>query len=214
MSSRKPAKRESKATSGFEFGARVLGTTVEGIRAIYHDTIHVLEQGIITGKTNAPMGLMSLLVYFALLHGGSYAAPINKIPYYMKDPTKSPYYGGDLDHLPGPGVAGFFATALAGVNASDLAIETITNANVPHVFPKLLDDQTFAITKILYAQAATTDLFKSASTGVKTLVEGVSGGFEPFLEAGATRERRKSRDEMFESRLNAVLGLSGQLAEG
>lgn len=159
MSARKPRAGET----GFEFGARVLKISVDALVEIYNTTIGVLQEGITVGKTNAPLGLMAELAYFDLLHGGAYAAPQQLIPWHMKDRTKSPYYTGELQALP------------QGVGADNYN-EIMYDSNVPHVFPKLLSDETFGRIEITFAQAATIDFFKNFSTGVSTMVEGIGKG--------------------------------------
>ncbi len=164
-------RRKVEITDGFEFAASLYGVTVDAVVEIYKATIGTIKQEIDEGATNAPLGLGGQLKMADLLHGGAYAAPINQRPYYLATPNKSPYYAGDLKNLWGTGLAGFLATLGAGLNASNLADEILIDANVPHVFPKFLSDEVYAMIRVGYAQALTTDLFKTASTGVSTLVK-------------------------------------------
>lgn len=212
MSAKRP-KAPIRAETGFEFGARILGMSVDAFVKLYQSTIEILKTGIITGKTNAPLGLIHTLEYADFLHGGAYASPVNKIPFFMVNPSLSPYYAGELRNLPNPNsIGGYLALFFAGTNAEQNAIEVLMDGNVPHVLPKLLSDQAYAQIKILYSQAATTDLFKTASTGVKTLVEGFTGGEGfGFLQKG-TPEKTSQREARLQQRLDAALALVGDLS--
>ena len=186
--------------SGFEYGARVLKVSVDALVKLYELTIKVLQKGIEVGNTNGAMGLLSLHAYFDLLHGGAYAAPINLLPHFAPDPTQSPYYAGALNpnNLPQQGWFSWLAKEAAGTSAQDMMLEVLLDANVPHVFPKLLSDQAYAQIKLGYAQLLSADIFIKGTTGVTTLVQGLEGG------AGPSRTRRQSRD------VNALLSLVGK----
>jgi hypothetical protein len=151
----------------------------ESVLALYNSTMGMLEEGIKKGATNAPLGLVSFLAYVDLLHGGAYAAPINQLPFFLADKTKSKYYAGDLQNLDvAQGLGGFLASLLGGLNAAPLVREVFENANVPHVFPKLLSDETYAILKAIFAWFTTVDAFKTVSTGVSTFVEATGRAVE------------------------------------
>jgi hypothetical protein len=203
-------KTAPKGITGFEFGAHVLDVSVNALVKIYETTVSVMVEGIKAGKTNTPLGLIHTLGYYSLLHGGAYAAPINQRPFYLKNPATSPYYSGELQNLVNDSWVAWLANSTAGTSASKMANEILIDANVPHVFPKLLDDETFAQMKILYAQAATTDLFQKSATGVTTLVEGITKGLE---RVGVEEGEREDEDTKAALRQNtrALTTLIGKL---
>ena len=154
-----------KPTSTFQ-------TTNESLVRIYDLTVEMLREGIAKGSTNAPLGLISFMAYADLLHGGAYAAPINELPFFMKDPTRSKWYAGELENVDVPqGLGGWLGSVLGGLNAGPFVQEIVKDSNVPHVFPKLLSDESYAMLKAVFAWFTSTDLLKSAGTGVKTFVE-------------------------------------------
>jgi hypothetical protein len=151
----------------------------EALLFLYDRTMAILEEGIKKGATNAPLGLISFMAYIDFLHGGAYAAPINEIPFFMKDPSKSKWYAGDLQNTDvAQGLGGFLGSILGGLNAGPLVQEVFADANVPHVFPKLMSDTQYAMFKAIFAWLTTTDLLKSASTGVATFVEATGRAIE------------------------------------
>lgn len=155
------------------------------IRAFYSDAMERVKEMIGAGKANIYTGFQGSLLLADMLHGGAYAAPVNLRPYFMKDPTQSPYYAGDLENLnQGGGLAGLFAKIGAGQDAADLWKQLLMNANVPHVMPKLISDEAFGQFMILHAQAGTNFIVQGAATGLKTLVEGTT---ELFGEEPGTR---------------------------
>lgn len=160
----------------FEFGARVLKISVEGLLQLYEVTIDVLLEGIKAGRTNPNMGLQALMGYFDLLHGGAYACPINQLPHYAPVMDKSIYYAGDLRNKPIMTWLAWLAQNTAGENATDMMCEVLEDANAPHVFPKLLSDPMYAQLKLSFAQSMSMEFFSTATTGVSTLVEGVGTG--------------------------------------
>jgi hypothetical protein len=189
--------------SGFEYGARVLKVSVDALVKLYELTIKVLQKGIEVGNTNGAMGLLSLHAYFDLLHGGAYAAPINLLPHYAPDKTQSPYYAGNLQNLIPTTWLSWLAASASGESATDMMNEIFEDANVPHVFPKLLSDQAYAQIKLGYAQLLSADIFTKGATGVTTLVQGLEGEAGPSRTPSRTR-RRQSRD------VNALLSLVGK----
>jgi hypothetical protein len=159
--------------TGFEFGAEVLRINIDALLHIYDTTLEVMREGMAVGKLQTAQGLLHTLNYYDLLHGGAYAAPINARPWYLKNPSQSPYYAGSLQNLIDQTWVSWLAQNTAGTSATQMANEIFTDANVPHVFPKLISDESYAFTRILFAQAATTDLFQKSASGFTTLVEGV-----------------------------------------
>jgi hypothetical protein len=165
-----------KDNSGFEYGAKVLKISVDALVDIYKDTIGILHEGISVAKASPPIGLMALIGYFDLLHGGAYAAPINALPHYAPVMDKSPYYAGDIRNKPIETWLSWLAQNTAGTNATDMMVEVLEDANVPHVFPKLLSDPMYAQLKLAFAQAMSMDFFKTGTTSLSTLVEGAGKG--------------------------------------
>ena len=170
------AKSTGSITDAFSFGASVLQMSVDALLSLYGTTIAVLQEGITVGKTDGPIGMMSFMAYCDLLHGGAYAAPINQLPYYAPNGVKTPYSAGDLQNLPQQSWLDWIANKTAGESANDMMLEVYHDANVPHVFPKLLSDPVYAQLKLGYAQIMTADIFLKGTTGVSTLVEGIGKG--------------------------------------
>jgi hypothetical protein len=144
------------------------------ISALYDRLLDITSMAIKAGEANLPMGLMGMAILEDVGHGGAYAAPLNKRPYFMTDPQNSPYYAGpNIKNITqGAGLGGYFASLFAGQNAGDLFTQVMMDANVPHVLPKLISDEQYAQFWIIYSQLATTDLFQKAGTGLLSLVEG------------------------------------------
>ena len=141
------------------------------ILKMYDATVAVLQEGIRQGTTNTPLGIISFMAYIDLLHGGAYAVPINQLPFFLEDKTKSPYYTGPLKNADMPqGAAGWLGSIFGGLNAGPLFQETMENANAPHIFPKLLSDQMYGYLKGIFAWFTSTELLKEAGTGVTTFV--------------------------------------------
>ena len=149
----------------------------------------IISKAASGGVANPQLALMGMILEADLLHGGAFAAPVNARPYFMPDPTKSPYYAGELQNTQqGSGIGGFFASLFSGQNAANLWEQIMTDANVPHVLPKLLSDEAYAEFMIIAAQSSTTELFKSTGTGLKTYVEAAStalGAAGKFATGGA-----------------------------
>jgi hypothetical protein len=166
-------KRRPRTLARLE-GKKSLAQANESLLNLYNTTMGMLEEGIKKGATNAPLGLISFLTYIDLLHGGAYATPINQRPFYMEDKRKSPYWAGNLQNLDvANGLGGFLASILGGLNAGPIVREVFEDSNVPHVFPKLLSDETYAVLKAIFCWFTTVDAFKTVSTGVSTFVEAV-----------------------------------------
>lgn len=142
-----------------ELGVALADDLVE----IYEATITVLYEGIRAGQTNAALGLMSLLAYTDLLHGGAYKVRTEQLPFY-NEALISPV----TKNLP---------AAIEGQ-------EAMINSNVPHVFPKLLSDQTYYLIKERIQQFSNVVLAQGLSTSVSTFVEGgaeLTRGLTPLL---------------------------------
>lgn len=170
-----------KADAGTKLEVRVAAE-------LYQDMLPLLKDGINVGKSDVPMGLLSLNAAVDLLHGGAYSRPINELPYFANDfnPTTgsasskwSPPNG--IKNLYSQGVGGWLAQITAGNNGSALADEILWDSNVPHVLPKLLSDQAYAMHRLLLAQTATGSLFTTAATGLTTLVEGGATAAQAIL---------------------------------
>lgn len=159
-------------------GGSTFKVTAEVLERLYRDTLQVLSLGVKAGSANNIMGVISIDKLADMLHGGAYAVPINELPFFLPDPTKSPYYAGELRNLPSEGLASYLAQFFAGTNAEQNAIEILMDANAPHVFPKILSDQAYARHVILYSQAATSTLFTTVGTGLKTYVESATKALE------------------------------------
>lgn len=152
--------------------ASIFQTANEGILHLFDTAVSILNQGIAKGSVDMPLGILSLMLYADLLHGGAYTVPINQLPYHMLDPTTSPYYAGQIKNTgASEGLLGWLINVLGVTNAGPAVTELFDDGNVPHVLPKLISDQTFACFQILVASIGTTDIFKSAGTGVVTYVE-------------------------------------------
>lgn len=168
--------RKESTQTGFEYGAKVLKISVDALVDIYKTTISILHEGVSIGKGSPAIGLQSLMGYYDLLHGGAYTAPINALPHFAVDKTKSPYWAGDLANLIPITWLSWLAAGTAGESAMDMMNEVFEDANVPHVFPKLLSDPMYAQLKLAFAQAMSMDFFKSGTSSISTLVEGVGEG--------------------------------------
>jgi hypothetical protein len=166
---KKPLRKRSTSTLK---GKTAFQIANESLLRLYEITINVLKQAIQEGSVDMPLGLFALMVYTDILHGGAYACPVNQLPYYLSDPTKSPYYAGALNNTQAnEGFLGWLIAVLGLTNPGNAVHEILVDANCPHIFPKLLSDEAYAAIKILFSQVATTDVFKSVGTGVKTYVE-------------------------------------------
>lgn len=186
--------------------------TTQFLERIYKDTLVLLGESVKVGKTNIPQGLIAQLKFADMLHGGAYAAPINQRPFFMPDPSISPYFAGELRNIPSQGLASYLASFFTGSNAEILAAEIIMDSNVPHVFPKVLSDEAYAKVVILFAQTATTANFLTASTGVRTLIEGASQAFETAKGPGeAQAEREKSMQETLIKNLGEAAAIATEV---
>lgn len=156
----------------------------EALLELYRQTMSLLEEGIKKGNANAPLGIVAFMAYVDLLHGGAYTAPITQRPFFMADKTKSQYYSEGLVNQDTPqGFGGRLASVLGGLNSGPLVQEVFENANVPHVFPKLLSDEMYANLKAIFAYFTTSDLMKKASADVKTIVEAGATAIESTTKA-------------------------------
>jgi hypothetical protein len=169
----------------------------------------IIQKATSGGVANPQLALMGMILEADLLHGGAYAVAVNKRPYFANDPSTSPYYAGDLKNTnQGAGIAGFFASLFSGQNAGELWNQIMTDANVPHVLPKLLSDEAYAEFMIIAAQTSTTELFKSTGTGLKTYVEAAAEGLGAFGKfrggaAGSATAQYKAETERMQIMLAA-----------
>ncbi len=184
------------------------------IEETYERVLPLMEKAIDSGKSNTVEGLIGLLGMFELLHGGAYAAPMNKRPYFMKNPKESKWYAGDVQNQYSQGLLGFLAQAFSGQNGSALADEVLVNANVPHVLPKLISDEAYAMFRLLFAQASTTQLFQQAGTGLKSYTDAAStviGAARGFRGGEAASDTAQYEAET--ARLKSMLGKEQNIEE-
>jgi hypothetical protein len=171
--------------------------TFDFINQLADKYIGTLQMGIRTGNVNNPVGLMSMAMLADLLHGGAYACPVNQRPYFAADPTTSPYYAGPFSAFgagstdqEGTGIVGASSGLFDGQNAGDIWKQIMMDANCPHVLPKILSDEAYAQFYILYSQAASSNLFNTVGTGLKTYVEAgtmAAGAFTAQTNANAAQ---------------------------
>lgn len=191
--------------------------STQEIYNIYDKALNVLDHGVRAGVANAPQGLTSMLLTANLLHGGAYSEPINKRPYYLFDRTQSPYWAGYISHSK-PGTGGLYDVLSAiwggagGLSSADFIEEILVDSNVPHVLPKLIDDEVYAIFLMTYCQLSTTDLFTNAMNGIKTLVEAASTGVEA-IRGQPTPELTAQQSEAQVQRLVAALARADTAAQ-
>ncbi len=185
---------------------------------IYDKALDILNNGVRAGVSNAPQGMTSLLLMANLLHGGAYAEPINKRPYYLFDRTQSPYWAGYISHSK-PGTGGLYDAlssiwgGVGGTSAADLVEEILVDSNVPHVLPKLIDDECYATYVTTYCQLSTTDLFKQGAAGMKTLVEAASTGVRALRGGGGGKEEEEGYSESQMQKLLAALARTDTTAQ-
>jgi hypothetical protein len=210
--SRKPVRRSGTpfdrrrsfgGSNPFQTSADLLRLNVDALVTVYKETIAVTNSMMKGGKANTMLGYFGTLIYMDLLHGGAYDCPINERPYYRGRvqsgkfyPGGTPYDPPDIENLPSEGIADWIASLFSGSGTKPAALydEILVNANCPHIFPKLLSDEAYGVGRLSLAYAAGTDLFKTAATGIQTLVEAetefVRGNItEPLEAAGQTAAR-------------------------
>jgi hypothetical protein len=150
------------------------------IYAIYDKALTILDHGVKVGYSNAPQGYMAQTIVVELLHGGAYAVPINQLPFFLNDPTQSPYYAGSLNNVTsavggGPGWGTDLINWILGqasTNGAMILTEIIMDANVPHVLPKLISDQSYGVFMLTFSHLSNTNLFTAWNKGLTSLVEG------------------------------------------
>jgi hypothetical protein len=170
-----------------------LAQSNEALLHMYDSTLTMLQEGIRKGATNYPLGIMAFMSYVDFLHGGAYTRPTSELPYFMKDPTKSPYYNANLVNFGiSEGLLGWLISIFGTFNPTELVKEVMMNANVPHVFPKLISDEHYALLKATFAYWATLDAFQKTSTGVSTFVEGMASSFKTATEGVKNLEQAAS----------------------
>jgi hypothetical protein len=183
-------------------GANTLESVNANIVTIFQTTVHMLEETLRAGKLNPAEGLLGMVMIADLMHGGAYTVPNSDRPALVG--KYSPYYGGDqiifavtggTDFYP---VAGFnifdifsslFTTAEASLETNvgqAIAAEVYANANVPHLFPKLLSDEAYAKILVMSLYMAHSEIVLKNATAARTFVEGESKLVT--AEAGALKE--------------------------
>lgn len=160
-----------------------LAASTNALVHMFDTTIHMLEETLKAGKLNPAQGLIGMAMIADLLHGGAYkAAPLDRP---AMGGTKAFYYNGPIsiesaDVYPIRGVnwldpIGSFFGILSDNSVSDYAKSIISeiylNANVPHVFPKLLSDEAYSKILVLIAYLSHSAIVQEAGIGVKTFVE-------------------------------------------
>jgi hypothetical protein len=166
--------KSTKTRTGFELGAKVLQINVEALVRIYELTISVTHEMVKASKVNAALSYFGVLIYADLLHGGAYLTPINNRPYYVGEASE--HYAGTLQHMDDTSLADLVAQIFAGsaIKPKEIFNEVLTNANCPHVFPKLLSDEAYALLKASLVFQGGADLFGKSASGLATLVEAES----------------------------------------
>jgi hypothetical protein len=195
-------RRKFAGENPFQLGADVLRLNVDTLVRVYKETIDVAKKMMAGGKANVHLGYFGTLIYTDLLHGGAYACSIDERPYYhgsisggVFTPGGTPYDPQGLANLPSQGILDWITQLFAGSGPSPAKLfdEVLINANCPHIFPKLLSDEAYGLTKLGLAYAAGTDAFKNAATGIHTLVDAetdfVKGNVEAASEAFGIAER-------------------------
>ena len=146
---------------------QVYAKLTDKIVEVYNTTIAVLEKAIDSGSADAPLGMAALMMYADLLHGGAYTAPIGQRPYYLSDSSTSPYMVAPADQNLG-------GISILGITTIPTDLEEIlTDSNVPHVFPKLLSDESYGRVMVMMNQYLTVGLVKGVGTGLTTWVSAV-----------------------------------------
>ncbi len=176
--------RQEARQTGFELGAEVLEINIKALVAIYNRTIEVVNTMMKGGKANAALSFFGTLIYADMLHGGAYACPINQRPYYVPG---SIYDAGDLKNLAKEGLIDWVTQVFGGTGAKPTALfdEVLVNANCPHIFPKLLSDEAYALTKLGLAYQGGVNLFEKSAQSLATLVEAESSVISAGGEAAA-----------------------------
>src|SRR5271157_983364 len=155
-----------------------------GILHVYDQIIDTLQLGIKAGNVDVPEGVLSLIMFADLLHGGAYAVGIDQRPHHMADPTSSQYYvNGLIQSDASQGFLGWLASVLGITNVGPYVQEIFEDANVPHVFPKMLSDDAYATILTLAAHSANTEIFKTLGTGITTYVEAAKQTVQTVGEA-------------------------------
>ena len=139
-------------------------------KELYQITLEVLREAIKVGKNYPPMGMMALVMYLDLLHGGCKTTPIWTQPYYVPELREKM-----LEKIELP------------AGAKDEQQEVLLNSEVPTRFPKIISDQVYFWLKEWAMLFFTDEFFKTAATGLSTLVEGPSKGIASLIKARAVQ---------------------------
>jgi hypothetical protein len=131
------------------------------------------------------MGALWTLGFFDIAHGGAYACAVNQRPFFMANPSDSPYFAGELRNLTsGASLFNIISDFFVGTSPALQIQEIMMDANCPHVFPKLLSDEAYSRFMIAFTTSTAGDLFKSGASSVSTLVESGTKGIKTLTEAG------------------------------
>ena len=167
------------------------------ISSMYDRSTRLLLQLTESGVSHPGLGFVGAWGLFDLMHGGAYAVPANQLPYFAKNPSTSKYWAGDLNNVTEGGIfdaiAGFFG---GHPDASDLWTEIMMDANVPHVLPKLISDEAYALMAQTYVKFVTGELFGLVGTGLQTWVgaaNSVLGRGAAAPKGGSSATRQASR---------------------
>lgn len=164
-------------------GGTPLDKSAAALVHMFDTTVHMLEETMKAGKLNPAQGLIGMAMIADLLHGGAYKAAPKDRP--AMGGTASPYYSGPLvienpDVYPIRGfnfldpIGSFFGILSDGTTsdyAKSIISEIYLNANVPHLFPKLLSDEAYSKILVLIAYLSHSAIVQEAGIGVKTFVE-------------------------------------------
>ncbi len=173
---KQPKQRKTIGKTAFE-------TTNQALVSMFHDTVHMLEETLKSGKLNPAQGLLGMMMVADLLHGGALTVANSERPYLVG--AKSKYYA-KLDAI---GATDFYP--IRGLNILDIVgsyfgiqsdieenkvgqmitTEVYMNANCPHVFPKFLSDEAYAKVFVMAEFLSHSDVVIKTALGVKTFVE-------------------------------------------
>jgi hypothetical protein len=179
---KKPVRRP-RHNEGYDTGVEVLRINVDALKDIYKDTIDVAKRMMQAGAANGALAWFGAGIYADLLHGGAYSCAMTERPYYFGGinpqstwtPTTSKYDPGPIS-LPSQGLLPWLGSLFIGPGGSPAQLfdEVIVDANCPHIFPKLLSDEAYALIKVGQSYALDKDIFTTGVTGLTTLVNAES----------------------------------------
>jgi hypothetical protein len=163
-------------------GTSTLESVNKDILTMFQTTIHMLEQTIMTAKINPAQGILGMMMIADLLHGGAYTVPNVERPYLVgkrsiyygdiPNPASEVYPWSGFNWLDPLGSIGALFQAGAETNFGiTITAEVYMNANVPHKFPKLLSDETFAKIMVSGAYLIHENICTQGYNNLKTYVE-------------------------------------------